>query len=65
VVEADMLRVIGSGAVYVVDGSAISYSNVADARYEQALSLHNIQVHVLSDGDGFDLKTRTPVAPRH
>lgn len=63
-VEGDGFRVIGSGAVYVVDGAGITYSNVAEARSEQALSMHNMRVHVLSDDDGFDLKTRTPIPPR-
>src|SRR5919107_5987468 len=58
VVEDDSFRVIGSGAVYVVDGSGISYSNVAEASPEQALSMHNMRVHVLADGDSFDLKER-------
>ena len=65
VVEGDRFRVIGSGAVYVVDGSDISYSNVAEARSEQALSMHNMRVHVLSDEDGFDLVTRRPIPPGH
>ena len=64
VVEGDRFRVIGSGAVYIVDGSGITYSNVAEARSEQALSMHNMRVHVLSDDDGFDLTTRTPIPPR-
>jgi cyanophycinase len=63
VVEGDRFRVIGSGAVYIVDGTDISYSNVAEARPEQALSMHNMRVHVLSDEDGFDLKTRRPIPP--
>jgi cyanophycinase len=53
--------VIGSGAVYVVDGEHVSHSNVAEARPERVLSMHNVCVHVLGTGDGFDLKTRQPV----
>jgi cyanophycinase len=55
--------VIGSGAVYVVDGDAISYSNIADEREERVLSLHDVRVHVLSDGDAFDLRGRRPEKP--
>ena len=62
-VEGDRFRVIGSGAVYVVDGSDVTYCNVAEARAECALSMHDVRVHVLSDGDGFDLKSRRPVPP--
>jgi len=53
--------VIGSGAVYVVDGDGISYSNIADEHDERVLSLHDVRIHVLSGGDGFDLKARRPV----
>jgi cyanophycinase len=31
VVEGDTFRVIGNGAVYVVDGTDVSYCNVAEA----------------------------------
>jgi cyanophycinase len=64
VVEGDIIRVIGSGAVYAVDGSDVSYSNVAEARSDCALSMHDVRVHVLSDNDGFDLKARRPIHPR-
>ncbi|MEA3051368.1 MAG: cyanophycinase [Sphingomonadales bacterium] len=63
VVEGDTFRVIGSGAVYVVDGADISYSNIAEADSDKALSMHNMRVHVLSDDDGFDLKERRPIPP--
>jgi len=64
VVEGDRFHVIGSGAVYVVDGSDVTYCNVAEARAECALSMHDVRVHVLSNGDGFDLKARRPMPPR-
>ncbi|HYJ83864.1 MAG TPA: cyanophycinase [Allosphingosinicella sp.] len=64
VVEGDCFKVIGSGAVYVVDGADISYSNIADAQSLQALSMHNMRVHVLSDHDSFDLKARRAIPPR-
>jgi cyanophycinase len=64
VVEGDRFRVIGSGAVYVVDGADVTYCNVAEARAECALSMHDVRVHVLSDGDEFDLKDRRPIPPR-
>ncbi len=63
-VEGDSFKVIGSGAVYVVDGTDVSYCNVAEARSDKALSMHDVRVHVLSDGDSFDLKARRPIHPR-
>jgi cyanophycinase len=58
VVEGDLLTVIGSGAVYVVDAKKAAYSNVAEAGSNRVLSLHDMRVHVLAAGDSFDLETR-------
>lgn len=63
-VQGDVFRVIGSGAVYVVDGTDVSYCNVAEASSESALSMHDVRVHVLSNGDSFDLKRRRPIPQR-
>ncbi len=52
--------VIGSGAVYVIDGSEVSYSNIAEAASNETLSIYNVMVHVLSQGDRFDLIRRAP-----
>jgi cyanophycinase len=60
-VQGGSFKVIGSGGVYVVDGSGVTYSNVADARIDCALSMHDVRVHVLSSGDRFDLRTREPI----
>lgn len=60
IVEGDELEVIGSGAVYVVDGESVTFSNVAEARPERVLSMHDVRVHVLGTGDRFDLRKRKP-----
>jgi cyanophycinase len=60
VVEGDEFTVIGSGAVYVVDGEHCSHSNVAEAQPERVLSMHDVRVHVLAAGDRFDLAKREP-----
>jgi cyanophycinase len=61
VVEGHQFKVIGSGAVYLVDASGVSHSNIAEAAAEQALSIYDLKLHVLSSGDGFDLEARRPV----
>jgi cyanophycinase len=53
----ERLRVIGSGAVYVVDGRALTYTNAAEDA-AVAVSVHGIQLHVLSPGDTFGLDSR-------
>lgn len=60
VVEGDDFKVIGSGAVYVVDAEGVSASNVAEARAERALSMFDVRLHVLASGDGLNLTTRRP-----
>lgn len=58
IIEGDQMSILGAGAVYVVDGEAVTHSNVAEGSREQALSMHDVRLHVLSEGDRFDLKRR-------
>jgi cyanophycinase len=52
--------VLGSGAVYVIDGSEVSYSNIADEAMRKTLSIYDVKLHMLSQGDRFDLIARAP-----
>lgn len=52
--------VLGSGAVYVVDGSEVTYSNIAEEDLNKTLSIYDVRMHMLSQGDRFDLITRRP-----
>jgi cyanophycinase len=54
-------RVIGEGGVYVVDGRGVTATNLTDEGRERAMSIFNVRLHVLSQGDEFDLQTRTPI----
>lgn len=60
IVEDGGFSVLGSGAVYVVDAEEVTQSNIADARFGTALSLHDVRLHVLASGDRFDLVRRSP-----
>jgi cyanophycinase len=42
----------------------VTHSNVAEAEPERTLSMFDVSMHVLSAGDGFDLKERRPTAER-
>ena len=53
--------VVGSRAVYVVDGSGISYSSLSESTRTGIIGLHNVKLHVLRASDCFDLETRRPV----
>jgi cyanophycinase len=60
VVRGDRFEVIGAGAVYLVDAGDVTHSNIAEASPDNALSIYDLKLHVLSCGDGFDLETRRP-----
>ena len=53
-------RILGAGAVYIVDASKSTYSNFGEEDADRTLSSFGIMVHMLSQGDRFDLNTRTP-----
>lgn len=60
VIERNRRRVIGSGALYVVDGRHTTYSNLTDDSPDRALSVFDIKLHVLTQGDVFHLGRRRP-----
>ena len=64
VVKQHGLTVLGSGAVYVLDGSGASYSSLSEQNPEGVLSVFDTKLHVLSQGDAFDLETRRPQVTR-
>ncbi|MBY3348465.1 cyanophycinase [Rhizobium laguerreae] len=60
VVRDHRFEVIGTGAVYLVDAGDITHTNIAEASPDEALSIYDLKLHVLSSGDGFNLETRRP-----
>jgi len=54
------ISVLGSGAVYVADAREVTYTNVAEESPERTLSIFDVRLHVLSQGDEFSLETRRP-----
>jgi cyanophycinase len=60
VLQGTVFEVVGAGAVTIVDGARVTYSNIAEARPERTLSMHDVCIHVLSAGDRFDLPERRP-----
>jgi cyanophycinase len=57
----ERFEVIGSGAVYVVDGMGISYSSLSEKQPEGVLSIYDVKLHVLGQSDHYDLNARRPV----
>jgi cyanophycinase len=53
-------RVLGQSGVTVIDGSGVSNTNVAAEGKNRALSIFGARLHLMTQGDEFDLATRTP-----
>ncbi len=60
VVTGNDFRVVGSGAVYVLDGSNISYSSLPEEDPNKVISIFDIKLHVLADNNQYDLVGRRP-----
>jgi cyanophycinase len=58
--ESKCFKVIGSGAVYVIDAHESNGLNISEAPVDATLSIHNVTLHLLSREDKFDLVTRKP-----
>lgn len=63
--NGDDFEVLGSGAVYVLDGARVTYSNLGEDREdrEKTLAVYDVVLHVLSDGNRYDIRERRPVMP--
>lgn len=59
--EGERFEVLGAGAVYVVDAEGVTASNIAEGREDCALSMFDVRLHVLANGNGFDLRARRPL----
>lgn len=53
-------EVVGSGAVYFLDARDTTYTNVSDQSYDEVLSMFNVKLHILKEGNKFNLITRLP-----
>lgn len=58
--DKGIAEVIGSGAVYFLDGSSIVYSNVSEQYCDEVLSMFNVKLHVLKEGNKFNLIKKVP-----
>jgi cyanophycinase len=60
VVQDGRFRVLGAGAVYVIDAISESYTNVSEQDPEKTMSIFDVRLHIMSTDDTFDLATRRP-----
>lgn len=57
----DYFRVIGEGAVTIVDGSCISHTNVSEQAKDEILAITNVEMHILPRGYKYSLKSKSPI----
>ena len=58
--ERKIIKVIGNGAVYIIDGSLINHTNISEQYRDKTLSIFNVKLHVLIKGNRFDLINKIP-----
>lgn len=58
-----IFEVVGSGAVTVIDPVHLSYSSMSKAAKNDALSMLDLKLHILSKGCTFDIHERKPFPP--
>ncbi|MGC2238467.1 MAG: cyanophycinase [Pyrinomonadaceae bacterium] len=58
-----ILEVFGAGTVTIVDGSTITYNEIAEVGDHEAFSVCGVQLHILGDGLFYDYFARHPLQP--
>ncbi len=58
-----ILEVFGAGSITIVDGSQITYNEIAEVDDFQSFSVCGVQLHILGDGLIYDYFARTPLQP--
>ncbi|MBV9386169.1 MAG: cyanophycinase [Chroococcidiopsidaceae cyanobacterium CP_BM_ER_R8_30] len=61
VVNGDEFRVVGQGAVTVVDESTATHNNLDGLLRDEAITLCGVKLHILSNGYRFNLKMHLPL----
>ncbi|HWM89189.1 MAG TPA: cyanophycinase [Thermoanaerobaculia bacterium] len=62
-IDGGVLRVIGSGAVTVLDASTFRYTDSPEVRRGQALAMLGLKLDFLTSGCRYDLRSRTGLPP--
>ena len=61
--QEGLLEVFGEGAVTIVDGSQITYNEIAEVDEFQEFSISGVQIHILRDGLEYDYFARKMLTP--
>src|SRR5262249_19119474 len=63
IIEGDTLRVLGSGAVTVIDASEMRYTDSHKAHRDQPLAMLGLKLDFLTTGCRYDLSRRCGLSP--
>ena len=63
-INKNQFEVIGNGAVTVIDGGAMSYTDVPYLEKGRSIALADVKIHVLPNSYKFDFKTRRMIVPQ-
>jgi cyanophycinase len=59
----DLLHVVGSGAVTIIDANQLEHSSMGSAELGQAICMTGLKLHILPGGGVFDLRQRLAQPP--
>ncbi|MGD9589994.1 MAG: cyanophycinase [Pyrinomonadaceae bacterium] len=59
-----ILEVVGRGSVTIVDGSSISYNEIAEVANHESFSVCGVKMHILRDGLVYQYLERHPLQPQ-
>lgn len=58
-----ILEVFGQGSTTIVDGSGITFNEIAEVADHESFSVCGVQLHILRDGLVYDYRERHPLQP--
>jgi cyanophycinase len=65
IIDRDHFEVIGEGAVTVIDGGGMAFTNAPDIARGDNLALADVRIHVLPEGYKYNLHDRCVVIPKN
>lgn len=63
IIQKVEFEVIGEGAVTVIDGGAMTFTNAPDVGRNENLALADVKIHILPEGYKFNLQERRVIVP--
>ncbi len=65
IAEDGVFQVLGKGTITVIDPGSLTHTSYPESLETSPLSLHNLKVHVLNQGDRYDYKARSLIQLQH